>query len=80
MPCVLTHTTKGAFVKLQIIVSSTAVAAQVVDALTALGHQAGSVTDLPGLVVVDRLDPADAPTVQRIAAMIDSRTRTSVPA
>lgn len=65
---------------LKLIVSSTSVAAQVVEALTALGHQADTRDDLPGLVVVDRLDPADAPVVQRIAAMVDHPARTAVPA
>lgn len=78
--CVRTHPTKGAPVKLQMIVSSTRVATQVVDALDALGHRATTVPDLPGLVVVDGLDPSDAPTVQRIAAMMDHPTRTAVPA
>ncbi len=52
------------------IVSDSATATQVADALAGLGHQAAT-TEVPGLVVVEGLHPADAPTVQRIAAMMD---------
>jgi hypothetical protein len=76
----LTHTTKGSLVNLQIIVSSRDVAAQVVASLTALGHRASTRPAVPGLVVVEGLHPSDAPTVQRIAAMVDHPTRTPVPA
>ena len=66
--------------KLQVVVSDSTTADQVVDALTGLGHQARATTEVPGLVVVSGLAPADAPVVQRIASMMDHPARRPVPA
>ncbi len=57
--------------ELQITVSSTVTARRVVDALDRLGHRASTDPVLPGLVVVRVSDAGDAPTVHRIAAMLD---------
>jgi hypothetical protein len=67
--------------RLQILMSSTVTADQVISALSALGHQAGRLPGVPGGVVVERLDPFDASTVHRIASMVDHPSaRASVPA
>ncbi|WP_148616388.1 hypothetical protein [Nocardioides rubriscoriae] len=67
--------------RLQLILSSATTADQVISSLTALGHAAAPHPDVPGGVVVEGLDPFDASTVHRIAAMIDHpAARTAVPA
>lgn len=58
--------------KLKIVVSGTDEAARLAGALEGLGHGVALSPDLPGLVEVDLLDPADAATVHRIAALVDS--------
>lgn len=66
--------------RLQLVLSSTATADQVISSLTALGHDATPHPDVPGGVVVEHLDPFDASTVHRIAAMMDHPARATVPA
>ncbi|MCW2813428.1 MAG: hypothetical protein JWN84_883 [Nocardioides sp.] len=66
--------------KLKVVVSGTVEATRLVDALSALGHVASTRTGLPGLVEVDLVDPSDAPTVQRIAAMVDHPSARAVSA
>jgi hypothetical protein len=58
-------------VELQITVSSPAVARRVSAALEQLGHTCRDEPSCPGLVLVRLCDPADAPLVHRIAAMLD---------
>lgn len=66
--------------KLKLVVSGSDQAARLAGALEGLGHGVSLSPDLPGLVEVDLLDPADASTVQRIAALVDHPSAAAVPA
>lgn len=57
--------------QLQLVVSSTAVARQLVAALEALGHRASTYADVPGLVHVTVAEEADVASVHRVAARLD---------